>query len=299
VEISEYFSGTLQTSTKESGSPTREGRRGRREKMKTWNETLGALGLRQGTESAELVRRATAPARHAARVACTLAAVREFLGPDHTDAEMVAELLCDLNGIGGPFGAGGFGAATVRRPWASALGKGRRRASDGPAWMAAVESAITQIANGRAVEIDPGVSRRVVVTLSGPGDEFVEAAIDELGWGYSLAVCGLLLASGAWPGEEGAARLGERTYPVWGGTAAEWAAVVDGYAEKRAVGAVVSECREALEAAQSEWTDADLLRARAGAIRAAFCRLPYHNAAPPECVEALRWVEARAEVLAA
>ena len=82
--------------------------------------------------AAELVLRATAPVRHKARVQAVLDACGSA-------AATLLVAILDLVGIGG--WAGGTGEATDRHPMLSGLGKGRKQATDGDAWTAAIKEA--------------------------------------------------------------------------------------------------------------------------------------------------------------
>lgn len=99
----------------------------------------------QGVEgaAAEFLLRRSASDRHAMRVAKVREAVREalptaHLGGGEADALVFLTTL-DAVGVGGPQGVGGD--ATARVPAFAGLGKGRKQASDGPAWTAAIEAA--------------------------------------------------------------------------------------------------------------------------------------------------------------
>jgi hypothetical protein len=108
--------------------------------MVTWKDLRSRLsGL--DAETAVSVRRVTAPVRHELRVEATLLAARD----GRSDADAALLLAADLNGVGGPAGAGGPGGASRRIPVFSHLGKGRWRASDGEAWRAAGAAALLRM----------------------------------------------------------------------------------------------------------------------------------------------------------
>ena len=113
-------------------------------------EAIAAEGL--PTEIAEILIRESAPARHAWRVDQAYQAARAvvFPGPralGYEDSLLIwAVLAADLVGVGGRDGCQGFG--TVRLPVLSGLGKGRKQASDGPAWTAAIAEAANRVAEG-------------------------------------------------------------------------------------------------------------------------------------------------------
>src|SRR5690606_5177602 len=122
--------------------------------MQTWKDLREQLPSDLSEDSVELIRRATAAERHLARVNATidaaLSAVLEIYTSPDLDVRRVTPFVCrmaatlialDRNGTGGRYGAGGGSAATDRMSWARALGKGRRQASDGSAWLAAAADA--------------------------------------------------------------------------------------------------------------------------------------------------------------
>lgn len=93
-------------------------------------------------EAREFLLRATAPHRHNVRVEATLACARRMAQGD--TAAAAALLLADIVGIGGPQNeAAGLG--TSRLAGFGGLGKGRKQASDGPAWMSAAEAALMRL----------------------------------------------------------------------------------------------------------------------------------------------------------
>jgi len=122
--------------------------------LKTWKDLREQLPAGLSEDSVDLIRRATAPERHERRIQATidaaLKAVLEIYSSPDLELRRVTPFVCrmaatlialDRNGTGGRYGAGGGGAATDRMSWARELGKGRRQASDGPAWMAAAADA--------------------------------------------------------------------------------------------------------------------------------------------------------------
>ena len=95
----------------------------------------------------ESLLRETGPARHKARVAAARVAAEEYylqawqLDRDEEASEFLqvgtgAILWADVVGIGGRDGVGG--SATQRHPALTQLGKGRKHATDGDAWSAAI-----------------------------------------------------------------------------------------------------------------------------------------------------------------
>lgn len=91
--------------------------------------------------AADVLVRLGAPARHAARV--------EFVRSLGDDCDVVAWSLLDAVGVGGHAGLGG--AATARHPALAGCGKGRKQASDGGAWDAAIRAAAELKRAGRRV----------------------------------------------------------------------------------------------------------------------------------------------------
>ena len=104
-----------------------------------------------------------APARHAARV--------EFVRALSDDCDVVAWALLDAVGVGGR--AGLMGEGTARHPAFAACGKGRKHASDGAAWTAAIASAAEIRRAGRTVlltaEETPEGAHRLCIELRGSG----------------------------------------------------------------------------------------------------------------------------------
>ena len=117
--------------------------------------------------AADVLVRLGAPARHAARV--------EFACALGDDWEVVAWALLDAVGIGGR--AGLTGEATARHPAFANCGKGRKQASDGPAWTAAIAAAAEIHRAGRRVlltaeETPEGITRlRIELFGGGPVSE--------------------------------------------------------------------------------------------------------------------------------
>jgi hypothetical protein len=107
--------------------------------MTTWAEMAKSLASLSG-EARELVRRATAEARHEERVERALAEALSGLEHPSLDEWLRAWGLLATEAIGcnGPLGLGGAGCATARLPCFSSLGKGRKQATDGLAWTAAI-----------------------------------------------------------------------------------------------------------------------------------------------------------------
>jgi len=124
----------------------------------TWSaicEHLRAYGVTDH-DILEEVRKCTAPLRHRERVLDAWNAAYSFVNdvvPRDTDDAQFNELRVQLAAYvllraeaGGLYGGGHEhpGAGTTRHAAFRALGKGRRQASDGPAWTAAIDSAAYQ-----------------------------------------------------------------------------------------------------------------------------------------------------------
>jgi len=109
----------------------------------TW-ASIAAQVTDLGEEDREALRRLTAPARHAWRVERTTAAAAAAIPGTPCRALQAALVALDLHGTGGTAGcgAGASETASLRAPWARALGKGRWQASDGRAYRAAAEQAL-------------------------------------------------------------------------------------------------------------------------------------------------------------
>jgi len=105
--------------------------------MKTAKQTREDF-LASGLSAAatELLVKASAYQRHAARVQATLDAAVDAVGCFAPWA-----ILLDLHGTNGAFGSGGRGSASQRNPVFADLGKGRWQASDGAAYRAAARDA--------------------------------------------------------------------------------------------------------------------------------------------------------------
>ena len=79
--------------------------------------------------------KATAPDRHRSRVD-TARAMLERTFPGAPQERLATICALEVGGVGGPHGFAG--EATARMAWARNLGKGRRQATDGSAWDAAI-----------------------------------------------------------------------------------------------------------------------------------------------------------------
>ena len=115
-------------------------------------ELLLAAGA--GGTLAERMLRRTAPARHAGRVEqardALLAAAGDTIAADRVG--LVGALVAHLDAIG----VGPTGRATDRHPALTSLGKGRKQASDGNAWSAAIDAAAEALPRIAVRPIAPG-----------------------------------------------------------------------------------------------------------------------------------------------
>ena len=145
-------------------------------------ESLGVTGV-----AALAIARETGAARHAARVEAAKAAARRvgaaLLGVPSgesgdgtmTAVDLAGAFVCALDsfGLGGADGV--EGRATARVAAFGALGKGRKQASDGPAWSAAISAAGNHLAAWLVIapRRDGGV-----VLWDGPREPEKEVVID-------------------------------------------------------------------------------------------------------------------------
>jgi len=114
----------------------------------TWKEIEGRLdGVSDGAR--EIIRRATAPARHEWRVSEAIQAARKWISDDEFlrpfgNLAAWALLKFETMGLygGGPANPG---QGTTRHEAFRGLGKGRRHASDGDVWTAAIRCAADRI----------------------------------------------------------------------------------------------------------------------------------------------------------
>lgn len=106
-------------------------------------EAAGVTGAAQ-----ELVLDRSAVERHLARTSFVLTAATAYvvhvnggepLGDSSVDGRVALLLALEIAGVGGADGIEGKGTARAR--WAEGFGKGRKQASDGPAWQAALAAA--------------------------------------------------------------------------------------------------------------------------------------------------------------
>jgi len=124
-----------------------------------WNPAAVQVAVKMGANARHEERvRATLDASgvHAGDLAVVAAWLGVYPDSEHETLLRVLEawglLELDLQGYGGPHGVGAPGGdcTTRRLPCFKELGKGRKRAADGPAWMAAAEDARGRIINALA-----------------------------------------------------------------------------------------------------------------------------------------------------
>jgi len=118
----------------------------------TWAELETTLPESAGHESRELVRKATSASRHEYRVQQVLEAAGQAIRAEWPaispiELKLEAWMLCaaDGCGTGGMLGVGLSTPSTDRNPVFAELGTGRRHASDGPVWSAAIREAARRI----------------------------------------------------------------------------------------------------------------------------------------------------------
>ncbi len=128
---------------------------GTRKEVENHLESIGIVG-----PAAEAILGETACFRHAARTrraaeAAMMWAENTFQQDHEPTNAMMAAFLCALDrfGVGGPMGVSGDG--TLRVPAFRSLGKGRKQASDGAAWTAAIHDAIGLLIPHGGVVISP------------------------------------------------------------------------------------------------------------------------------------------------
>ena len=167
--------------------------------------TAGVTG-----EAAEAACRETAQARHAWRVeeaeAAARKAAKEVYGEGTSVLHLIALMLAELAGVGGKDGVAGAG--TDRLDAFAQLGKGRKQASDGDAWTAAIRGSLHRLALSRRT----AVCGPLTIEADGPTVNLVERTLDgeiflavnfaelvPLGWLNTLAREGLRRSLGLEP----------------------------------------------------------------------------------------------------
>ena len=153
-------------------------------------------------EAQEAILRETASLRAEVRTVRAMQTLRDVAG-DLGDPEDLPSPLAILIGIADAIGVGGrdgvSGESTARYPGLEALGKGRKQASDGPAWTEAIRQAtyrmMDRIAPGGTWKItaDSGEPGMLWITGKGPTGEAAWAVDPPLSppWQLSLAREGL------------------------------------------------------------------------------------------------------------
>jgi hypothetical protein len=169
--------------------------------------------------------RATAGDRHASRIATADAMVRAAY-PDATPRQLGAICALEAGGVGGP---GGYsGDSTSRMSWAASLGKGRKQATDGQAWTAAITAAGHNLLPGGPSTADVAAAAEVLAgsDLEWPLAWALRRALgtrDDIEASTAAAELARAIAARCEP-DSGAGRLAERynlrTLPqAWRGTA--------------------------------------------------------------------------------
>lgn len=116
-------------------------------------EAIGAMGIDPNSEAAKLLVKLGAPARQAKRVETVIATVKaaeksqaeadDAFGVRCHLASAAAILVADMVGVGGQNAM--TGESTLRVRSLRSLGKGRKQATDGHVWDAAIKAAYCQI----------------------------------------------------------------------------------------------------------------------------------------------------------
>lgn len=186
-------------------------------------ESQGVTGAALDALVAEL-----APLRHASRVEYAREAAEEYyLDHMRLDRSEVSQITlemavaalayADVAGVGGRCGVDG--AATARHPAFAACGKGRKQATDGPAWSAAIESL-----RGTKYTFAAHGEDHTLILWGRDGDMVVEMMVESLlgtAWSLTVAREGLRRAAGQTPWHW---RLPVRATPD---TLPAWAAAVN------------------------------------------------------------------------
>ena len=139
------------------------------EQRSLYESNLSSVPDRIRERTIEILLKQTAPDRHRARVHAATESARQWLRPiigePSSDAEI--RLLCALE-VEGLYGGGWIspGAGTDRHCAFQGLGKGRRQASDGHAWTAAIK------------EASCGIQVSLVIQYHDDGSQFVSVKTD-------------------------------------------------------------------------------------------------------------------------
>lgn len=182
-------------------------------------ESQGVTGAALDALVAEL-----APLRHASRVEYAREAAEEYyldhmrldrgeVTPLTLEMAVTALAYADGAGIGGRCGVDG--SATARHPAFAACGKGRKQATDGPAWTAAIGGLVTH----KFAFTVHGEDHNLII-WGRDGDMMVESLLGTA-WALTVAREGLRRAAGQTPWHW---RLPVRATPD---TLPAWAAVVN------------------------------------------------------------------------
>jgi len=168
--------------------------------METREMLFGEMSEKIGSLAAEIICRATGTQRHWARVEATVEAARvwgnaHIYSDEESDILVAGILSLELGGVGGR--ADAEGAGTDRHPAFAGLGKGRKQASDGGAYMAATEAALRQLTDrhGR-LHIQLDQRGRVVVKFRGSEAEVLLQCCGPVRWLRAEASRAALKAAG-------------------------------------------------------------------------------------------------------
>jgi hypothetical protein len=184
-------------------------------------ELVSAAGI--AGPAAELMIRAGAAHRAALRAQDATAAASAWgdLTPGAVSAAVASACILDAVGVGGPLGLGGD--STARHPAFAALGKGRKQASDGGAWSAAIEAARRGALGWGTVTVTVSCYRVQITVEEEEGGLLggVEPEEDDRDAPWWMALCGVAMLGAEW-------RAQNRPDLEWlqfDGPPAEWAAL--------------------------------------------------------------------------
>lgn len=211
-------------------------------------ESLEELGIDPQSEAGRILVKSGASTRHenrvqkaieAAKAAVTLQVGRDnVFGRNCHVAAAAANLFADLIGVGGRYGV--FGDATLRVKALRGLGKGRKQATDGDAWSAAIFSAFRRIIGETGMRFYIGLDCETNEPYAGlasyenlDGDRGGWAYFSESGvepaWIRSIAGQAMLVLG---QGQDFISMPYELTVPIEG-TVAGWAAAFNAVADAK------------------------------------------------------------------
>jgi hypothetical protein len=151
--------------------------------------------------AADLLIRAGAAHRAALRTvgAATAAAAWGDLTPGAVSAASASAYILDAVGVGGPLGLGGD--STARHPAFAQLGKGRKNASDGGAWSAAIEAARRETLGWGAVTVAVSCYRVTIAVTEEERGGFLggyEPEEDDQDSAFWQALAGVAMLGAEW-----------------------------------------------------------------------------------------------------